>query len=128
MLKLNISKTPYQSVVAASMFTFFLIGNTQQLAFADAKPMAADTAKDVLAKAPVDADFKKLDANADDKISLKEAVKDKTLATSFDLTDVNKDGSITTDEYASYKAAGQVKSMDSIPPASSGSTPPTSSY
>lgn len=76
--------------------------------------IAAD-AKEVVAEAPADADFKKLDVNSDKKISLKEAVKDKTLATSFDVTDMNKDGSITPDEYSSYKASS-MKSLDSAAP------------
>ena len=67
--------------------------------------------KDVIAEAPADADFKKLDVNSDKKISLKEAVKDKALATSFDMTDTNKDGNITPDEFASYKA-GNTNNLD----------------
>lgn len=68
--------------------------------------------KDVVTEAPADADFKKLDVNSDKKISLKEAVKDKALATNFDMTDMNKDGNITPDEYSSYKAS-TMKSLDS---------------
>lgn len=68
--------------------------------------------KDVAVEAPVDADFKKLDINSDNKISLKEAVKEKALVASFDATDMNKDGNITPDEYASYKV-NSMKSLDS---------------
>ncbi len=68
--------------------------------------------KDVVTEAPADTDFKKLDVNSDKKISLKEAVKDISLAKSFDMTDANKDGSITPDEFASYKASN-MKSLDS---------------
>lgn len=56
--------------------------------------------------------FKKLDANKDGKISLKEAVKDKALAGQFDATDANHDGMVSTDEYASFKSASAVKSTD----------------
>ncbi len=77
--------------------------------------VAAD-AKEIVAEAPADADFKKLDVNSDKKISLKEAVKDKILATSFDMTDMNKDGNITPDEYSSYKASS-MKSLDGVAPA-----------
>lgn len=72
---------------------------------------------DSLAKAPADDDFKKLDANKDGKISLKEAVKDKALAGSFDATDANHDGMVSSDEYASYKAASAVKSTEAAPAA-----------
>ncbi len=67
--------------------------------------------KDVVTETPADADFKKLDVNSDKKISLKEAVKDSALATSFDMTDINRDGNITPDEYTSYKASAK-KSLD----------------
>jgi hypothetical protein len=92
---------------------------------------AAD-AKDIVAEAPADADFKKLDVNSDKKISLKEAVKDKTLATSFDMTDMNKDGNITPDEYSSYKASN-MKSLEGAAPVAppSGAAPtaaPTTGY
>lgn len=72
---------------------------TNEIKAAEVKPA------DAMTKAPADADFKKLDGNADGKISLKEAVKDKTLATQFDLTDANHDGMLAADEYANYKAA-----------------------
>ena len=72
---------------------------------------AESKVKDVVTEAPADAEFKKLDVNSDKKISLKEAVKDVALAKSFDMTDMNKDGNITPDEYASYKASN-MKSLD----------------
>jgi hypothetical protein len=72
--------------------------------------IAAD-AKEAAKETPADADFKKLDVNSDKKISLKEALKDIALAKSFDATDMNKDGSITPDEYANYKASN-MKSLD----------------
>jgi hypothetical protein len=84
--------------------------------------IAAD-AKEMVAEAPADADFKKLDVNGDKKISLKEAVKDKALATSFDMTDLNKDGSITPDEYSSYKASS-MKSLDGAAPAAAPTSAP----
>jgi EF hand len=89
--------------------------------------MADSATKDIVAEAPADADFKKLDVNGDKKISLKEAVKDKSLATSFDMTDMNKDGNVTPDEYSSYKAS-TMKGLDgaaptSAPPAAAPTTP-----
>jgi hypothetical protein len=101
MLKLNTSLSPYKTIAAASLAGLFLC-------------LSAQTA---LAEAPADADFKKLDVNSDAKISLKEAVKDKTLATSFDMTDANKDGNISVEEYAGYKAAMMTKSPDGAAPA-----------
>jgi hypothetical protein len=78
---------------------------------------------DSTAKLPVDADFKKLDVNGNTKISLKEAVKDKDLSLSFDLTDANKDGNISLEEYANYKAS---KSLGAAAPTDSASVEPTS--
>ena len=77
--------------------------------------MAESAGKDIATEAPTDADFKKLDVNGDKKVSLKEAIKDKALATNFDVTDANKDGNITPDEYASYKTS--MKSLDGVAPA-----------
>jgi len=71
---------------------------------------------DAMTKAPTDNDFKKLDGNSDGKISLKEAVKDRTLATQFDATDVNHDGMIAADEYANYKTAAATKGTDAVVP------------
>ena len=55
-----------------------------------------------IAKAPTDLNFKSLDVDADGKITLKEAIKDMSLANKFNDTDVNHDGVITVDEYAMY--------------------------
>ena len=89
--------------------------------------MADSKAKDMATEAPADADFKKLDVNSDHKISLKEAVKDKALASNFDATDANKDGSISAEEYVGYKSAMQAKVLDNTAPSSAAptSTPPT---
>ena len=113
MLQSNISKLPVKTLAITSLASLFLYGVAPQLALAE----TVAPAKIVTAEAPADADFKKLDLNSDAKISLKEAVKDKTLATSFDMTDANKDGNITADEYASYKAGMQMKSPDAAPTA-----------
>lgn len=78
---------------------------------ADAKPSEVRI-PEVITKAPVDPDFKKLDANSDGRISLKEAVKDRNLAFQFDATDANHDGMISADEYAGYKASLSAKSTD----------------
>jgi hypothetical protein len=71
---------------------------------------------EVIAKAPVDQDFKKLDTNGDSRISLKEAVKDRNLAMQFDAIDVNHDGMISADEYAGYKASLAARGTDAVTP------------
>ena len=113
MLKSTISKLPLKAVTVTTLASLFLFGATSQLALAE----TVAPAKIAAAEAPSDTDFKKLDLNSDAKISLKEAVKDKTLATSFDMTDVNKDGNITAEEYASYKAATHMNGSDAAPAA-----------
>jgi hypothetical protein len=62
--------------------------------------------------------FKSLDANGDGKVSVKEAVKDKSLAEQFDAADINHDGMLSTDEYAGFLEASAGKVSD----AASGTT------
>ena len=107
MLKLNHLSTFNKASIA-------LITGISLIGLAIPYAMAESASKDIAAEAPADADFKKLDTNGDKKVSLKEAVKDKSLVTSFDITDINKDGNITPDEYSSYKAS--MKSLDSTAP------------
>lgn len=73
---------------------------------AEAKP-SDSKATTAVAPATIEADFKKLDGNNDQKVSLKEAVKDKSLAAQFDAADVNRDGFLTPDEYAYFKSAAK---------------------
>ncbi|MFZ3086792.1 MAG: EF-hand domain-containing protein [Methylotenera sp.] len=129
-MKFNFSSKTISLITTGAITSLFIAGLSTP-AFADSnnaqKSTAAKNSKpaeiiiaeskvdDSIAKAPADADFKKLDRNGDEKISLKEAVKDKTLATVFDVADANHDGMITTDEYASYKAASAVKTTESAP-------------
>jgi len=79
------------------------IGNTNKVA----EVKSTDTKATTTAPVAIEAEFKKLDSNNDQKISLKEAVKDKSLAAQFDATDVNHDGLLTADEFASYKSAAK---------------------
>lgn len=109
---LNINKEIRKIALASA--TIFSLGMVVQPAFAAESDNAS---KGIVAEAGSDMDFKKLDVNSDQKISLKEAVKDKSLATAFDATDMNKDGSITPDEYSSYKASMQLKGPDGKAPA-----------
>ena len=118
MLKSHISNPSFKTIAITSLATLFFCSISAQTALAETKAIAKDAAvKDIVAEAPADADFKKLDVNSDAKISLKEAVKDKTLATSFDMTDANKDGNISAEEYAGYKSAMQMKSPEGAPAA-----------
>src|SRR3990167_3746215 len=72
------------------------IGNNIKIA-AETKTTDIKVAKS--SAAPANEDFKKLDLNQDGEISLKEAVKDKTLAGIFDAVDANHDGTISADEH-----------------------------
>ena len=89
-----------------------LIGSLSLVSLSVPYAMADSKTKDMATEAPADADYKKLDVNSDHKISLKEAVKDKALASNFDATDANKDGSISAEEFAGYKASMQAKVLD----------------
>lgn len=79
------------------------IGNSNKVA----EVKSTDTKATTVAPVAIETEFKKLDSNNDQKISLKEAVKDKSLAAQFDATDVNHDGLLTADEFASYKSAAK---------------------
>ncbi|MBC7755311.1 MAG: EF-hand domain-containing protein [Bdellovibrio sp.] len=113
--------TPFNKAAIVLIGSLSLISLSVPFAMADSKT------KEIATEAPADADYKKLDVNSDHKISLKEAVKDKALASSFDATDANKDGSISAEEYAGYKAAIQAKLLDSAATTAAAptSTPPT---
>ena len=104
-----------------------LIGSLSLISIAVPYAMADSKTKEMATEAPADADYKKFDVNSDHKISLKEAVKDKTLASNFDATDANKDGSISAEEFAGYKSAMQAKVLDSAAPSAAAptSTAPT---
>ena len=103
-----------------------LIGSLSLIGLSIPFAMADSKAKEMAIKTPSDADYKKLDVNSDHKISFKEAVKDEALASSFDATDANKDGNISVEEYAGYKATIQAKLLDNAAPTAAAptSTPP----
>lgn len=112
--------TPFNKAAIVLIGSLSLISLSIPFAMADSK------AKEMVIETPADADYKKLDFNSDHKISLKEAVKDKALASSFDATDANKDGNISAEEYAGYKAAIEAKLLDNAAPTAAAptSTPP----
>jgi len=91
-------------IMAAGTMAIFFSSSLIAPAFADNK--TADSKKiESAAGKTIDADFKKLDTNTDGKISLKEAVKDKALASVFDMTDADHDGMVSAEEYVNYKSA-----------------------
>lgn len=71
--------------------------NVAEAKAVDAKPISPSN------KLTPDAEFKKLDSNGDQKVSSKEAVKDKALSSQFDISDANHDGSVSLDEYVAFK-------------------------
>jgi hypothetical protein len=85
------------------------------VAATDMKETDSSAKASVKATASVDDDFKKLDANKDGKVSLKEAVKDKALASQFDAVDINHDGMLSVDEFISFKTALSTKALESAP-------------
>ncbi len=111
------------SPILAGLASTLLFAGLSTPTFADSKSAVKEEMKageikpaDAMTKAPVDPDFKRLDGNADGKLSLKEAVKDKALAAQFDATDVNHDGMIAADEYANYKAALTAAAPSAVTP------------
>ena len=60
-------------------------------------------------QAPLAAEFKKLDVNSNDLLTRSEAKKDTLFAkkAAFAKADVDKDGTLTEEEYANYKSAAQ---------------------
>jgi len=81
-----------------------------------AEIQAADIKSGEVAKSSTDPDFKMLDSNHDDKISAKEAAKDKNLYSIFDAVDTNHDGGLSANEYASFKSAmSNSKSPEALP-------------
>ncbi len=91
-------------VVGASTLLAFTTMSTNALANEDMKAKTVKVADsktvEQMEKIPADTNFQKLDEDNNGKISLKEAAKDKDLFTKFEKSDVNKDGMITSDEYA----------------------------
>lgn len=101
MFKSNIMKPITNVVGVSSLASLLFFGVATQTAIAE----TAVNNKDMVAANTVDPDFKKLDVDKDHKISMKEAAVDKVLAVNFDVVDANKDGHISAEEHASYKAS-----------------------
>ena len=68
---------------------------------------------DSIDPAPLQQEFSQLDGNLDKKLSREEAARDKDLtAEGFRKADLNKDGWLSADEYASFKGPLQQKRME----------------
>ncbi len=112
MFKSNVMK-PIINVVAVSSFAALLFcGIATQTATAE----TAASDKVMVAANTVDPDFEKLDVDANHKISLKEAAPDKVLSVNFDVVDANRDGGVSVEEYASYKASLASANSDGAAP------------
>jgi hypothetical protein len=128
-MKLN--STPVIVKVSTTAIALLLMAGINNVALADntaalkdaiktdikvSEAKSTDTkATDAGTKAQVDESFKVLDTNKDGKVSLKEAVRDKALAGQFDAADVNHDGMVSAEEYASYKVALSAPSPAATP-------------
>jgi hypothetical protein len=85
---------------------------------ADAKPVEKiDIPKPTTSKSTeiINAEFKKLDADKNEKLSLKEAAKDELLVKQFNEVDINHDSVLSADEYAYYKMALTNKTNEELP-------------
>jgi len=105
-MKSNLPNNSMRLMVAGSVALLFTSGFATP-AFAESKladQKKSDQAAIKVIGAETGTGFKQLDTNGDKNISLKEAVKDKTLVNVFDATDIDHDGMISTDEYDNYAA------------------------
>ncbi|MGZ8271587.1 MAG: hypothetical protein ACXW1T_10240 [Methylophilus sp.] len=85
---------------------------------ADAKPAEKiDIPKPPTSKTNeiINAEFKKLDADKNEKLSLKEAAKDESLLKQFNEVDINHDSVLSADEYTYYKMALTNKTNEELP-------------
>lgn len=102
-MKFNLSDLTLHLLTAGAVS---LLLSTAYMTSAVAETKAGDSKKmESTSTKGSDADFKKLDTNSDGKISLKEAVKDRSLANVFDVSDTDHDGMVSTEEYATYKSS-----------------------
>jgi hypothetical protein len=65
-------------------------------------------------EAVLDAEFKKFDLNNDEKISFREAVKNKIFSKQFVDADINQDGGVSKNEYAEYKTRLTSNTVDGV--------------
>lgn len=69
--------------------------------------VAAVGTEETVNQKPLAAEFKKLDANSDKKLTPTEVSNDKDVGAHFEQADINKDGVLSQDEYADYKSGVQ---------------------
>ena len=98
------SKPILTSVITGTTIAIaFTFGATSMQAFA-----LEEAAQDN--QAPLAAEFKKLDANANELLTQSEAGKDKLFTTdNFAKADIDNDGTLNQEEYANYKSGVQKK-------------------
>jgi len=69
-------------------------------------------ADDVQNQGPLETEFKKLDLNGDKKLSREESAHDKDIVGSFERADSNKDGTLASEEYSTFKSSVQQKRVE----------------
>jgi hypothetical protein len=114
------------SLTALAMFSTFSFADNKEalkdaigfsVKMADAKPIERiNISKSSVAKSNemIEAEFKKLDANKNEKLSLSEAAKDESLIKQFNDVDINHDSVISADEYRYYKTAFNNKTNEEM--------------
>jgi hyperosmotically inducible protein len=95
-----------------------IFGRTLQVALATAYvtavPAHAFGTGDDRVEAPLYSEFKKLDRNADGKLTRKEILRDKDVAPHFAKADADKNGSLSASEYGDYKSGLQQARVESF--------------
>lgn len=83
------------AVVTLSGMSLQALAQDKEVKDSEAKP----------AQTSLEAEFKKLDTNHDEKLSREEVANDKALADAFERADKNRDGVIVREEYGYFKGS-----------------------
>ena len=83
-------------------------------AYAAALPAHAFGTGDDRVETPLYSEFKKLDRNDDGKLTRKEGMRDKDVASHFAKADTDKNGSLSASEYGDYKSGLQQARVESF--------------
>lgn len=81
--------------------------------FSAVNAYAIDT-QDSIVQSPTTREFRQLDRNNDNKLSSTEVKADSDFAHGFSKADTNHDGTLSLDEYGTYKSAMQKARMESF--------------